>query len=142
MRLWSIHPKYLDSIGLVAVWREGLLAKKVLEGKTRGYKNHPQLNRFKNYKKPLEAINAYLFEIYKEAEKRGYNFDKQKIKFFILSDKIPVKSGQIKFEFKLLLNKLKKRNPEQYLKIKSIKNIETNSIFTIVRGGIEDWEIL
>ncbi|GIW62281.1 MAG: hypothetical protein KatS3mg090_0107 [Patescibacteria group bacterium] len=78
MRLWTIHPKYLDSKGLVALWREGLLAKKVLEGKTKGYKNHPQLNRFKTHKKPLEAINSYLFNIYKEAKKRGYNFDKKK----------------------------------------------------------------
>jgi hypothetical protein len=29
---------------LVAVWREGLLAQAVLQGKTNGYKNHPQLD--------------------------------------------------------------------------------------------------
>ncbi len=46
MRLWSLHPKYLDRQGLLAVWREGLLAQKVLQGKTKGYKNHPQLKRF------------------------------------------------------------------------------------------------
>jgi len=38
MRLWTIHPKYLDAKGLVALWRETLLAKHVLEGKTPGYK--------------------------------------------------------------------------------------------------------
>jgi hypothetical protein len=32
MRLWSLHPRYLDAKGLQAVWREGLLAKKVLQG--------------------------------------------------------------------------------------------------------------
>ena len=47
MRLWSVHPKYLDSKGLVALWREALLAKQVLEGGTKGYRNHPQLDRFK-----------------------------------------------------------------------------------------------
>ncbi|WP_368086417.1 pyrimidine dimer DNA glycosylase/endonuclease V [Nitrosomonas sp. Nm34] len=26
MRLWSIHPKYLDAKGLLALWREGLQA--------------------------------------------------------------------------------------------------------------------
>ena len=41
MKLWSIHPKYLDAKGLVALWREALLAQKVLDGKTEGYKNHP-----------------------------------------------------------------------------------------------------
>jgi len=60
MRIWSLHPKYLDTKGLVELWRETLLAKHVLEGKTKGYKNHPQLNRFKIYSKPLEAINFYL----------------------------------------------------------------------------------
>lgn len=43
MRLWSLHPQYLDAKGLVALWREGLLAQAVLAGQTRGYKRHPQL---------------------------------------------------------------------------------------------------
>ena len=43
MRLWSIHPRYLDSMGLVALWREALLAQAVLRGETKGYKFHPQL---------------------------------------------------------------------------------------------------
>ncbi len=67
MRIWSIHPKYLDTKGLVALWRETLLAKNVLTGNTKGYKNHPQLLRFKNTENPLDAINQYLTEIYKEA---------------------------------------------------------------------------
>ncbi len=46
MRLWLIPPKYLDCKGLVALWREGFLAKKVLSNQTRGYKNYPQLLRF------------------------------------------------------------------------------------------------
>ena len=37
MRLWTLHPKYLDPQGLVALWREALLARAVLQGKTRGY---------------------------------------------------------------------------------------------------------
>jgi hypothetical protein len=78
MRLWSIHPKYLDAQGLVALWREGLLAKKVLEGKTKGYKNHPQLIRFMGSKYPLEQINIFLGEVYNESLKRGYKFDKAK----------------------------------------------------------------
>jgi hypothetical protein len=46
MRLWSVHPRYLDRQGLTAAWREALLAQKVLTGTTRGYRNHPQLVRF------------------------------------------------------------------------------------------------
>jgi hypothetical protein len=40
MRKWSIHPQYLDTKGLEALWREALLAKNVLEVKTKGYRNH------------------------------------------------------------------------------------------------------
>ncbi|MDO9580861.1 MAG: pyrimidine dimer DNA glycosylase/endonuclease V [Bacteroidales bacterium] len=58
MRLWSIHPSYLDSIGLVALWCENLAAKKVLEGKTKGYIHHPQWVRFRITKYPVAAINA------------------------------------------------------------------------------------
>ena len=68
MRIWSLHPKYLDTKGLVALWRETLLAKQVLQNKTKGYRNHPQLNRFKNHSEPLEAINYYLSIVFKEAE--------------------------------------------------------------------------
>ena len=79
MRIWSIHPKYLDSKGLVALWRETLLAKNVLENKTKGYKNHPQLNRFRESKKAIDCIDQYLWEVYKESEIRNYSFNKNKI---------------------------------------------------------------
>lgn len=142
MRLWSIHPKYLDRIGLIALWREGLLAKKVLENKTLGYKNHPQLLRFKNYKDPLLAINAYLFEVYLEGIKRGYKFNGKKIRKIKASKIISVNSGQIKFEFLHLLNKLKIRCKEKYFENLKYKNykIEPNPIFKIVNGDIESWE--
>lgn len=140
MRLWSIHPKYLDTKALLAVWREGLLAKKVLEGKTKGYKHHPQLFRFRNYSKPLNAINAYLAEIYKEAKKRKYSFDKKKIKFSKIKKRIAVSSGQIDFEFKHLLKKLKSRDKKKYEKICLVKKIKANPIFSVIPGKIEDWE--
>ncbi|MGA2330816.1 MAG: pyrimidine dimer DNA glycosylase/endonuclease V [Syntrophales bacterium] len=49
MRLWSLHPGYVDARGLVALWREGMLARKVLQHQTKGYKNHLQLHRFSAY---------------------------------------------------------------------------------------------
>jgi hypothetical protein len=79
MRLWSIHPKYLDSKGLVALWREALLAKKVLSKKTKDYKHHPQLSRFQKQKNPLAIINSYLTAVHREASGRGYSFDWRKI---------------------------------------------------------------
>ena len=79
MRIWSLHPQYLDAKGLVALWRETLLAKHVLENKTKGYKNHPQLNRFKRTKNPVDSINHYLFFVLQEARVRNYKFDAAKI---------------------------------------------------------------
>ncbi|MFA3783196.1 pyrimidine dimer DNA glycosylase/endonuclease V [Melioribacteraceae bacterium 4301-Me] len=142
MRLWSIHPKYLDTKGLVAVWREALLAKKVLEGNTKGYKNHPQLVRFKNYSKPLKAINAYLFFIWQESNKRGYNFSSHKIIKSSLLPIIKVTNGQIEFEFLHLLEKLKTRDKGKFNSLKnlSLELVETHPIFKKVSGKIEKWE--
>lgn len=140
MRIWSLHPKYLDSKGLVALWRETLLAKKVLEGKTKGYKNHPQLIRFREIKNPLNAINKYLEQIVKEAESRSYNFDSTKIQKNRSAGKIKVTTGQIKYEFEHLLNKLKKRDPERYEILKNVKQIQLHPLFLRKKGGVEKWE--
>ena len=140
MRLWSIHPKYLDSVGLVALWRESLLAQKVLKGKTKGFKNHPQLKRFKDHAEPKQAILYYLLKIWEEAKLRGYNFDKRKIKALAEVEKIPVSRSQLKFEFSWLCNKLKRRDSQQYKKLLSFRKIESHPLFEIVEGEIEKWE--
>ena len=138
MRLWSLHPNYLDSKGLVALWRESLLARNVLLNKTKGYKNHPQLNRFKKTDCPIDAINFYLHEIYVESKIRGYNFDKNKL---IQTDRIiriPVTKGQINFEYNHLLQKLKKRNLEYYNKLIQIKVCKTHPQFVLINGVAEE----
>lgn len=142
MRLWSLHPKHLDTKGLVALWREALLAQHVLEGKTTGYKNHPQLNRFKASEKPVDAINQYLSEIYIEASSRGYNFDRNKINWDFKSSSISVTNGQMDYEVKHLLNKLKIRDVEKYKQLSELKTFENHPLFAVVEGPIEDWEIL
>jgi len=142
MRLWSIHPKYLDAQGLVALWREGLLAKKVLEGKTRGYKNHPQLVRFKISNNPVGQINIFLKEVYNESIKRGYKFDKGKLDNSQgdLVQKIRVNRKQVEYEMYFLQSKLEKRNKQKYNENNGIKDIEINKVFTLVEGEIEEWE--
>ena len=140
MRIWSIHPQYLDAKGLVALWREALLAKKVLEGKTKGYKNHPQLNRFKQIEYPVEVINQYLSEVYKEALKREYNFSKDKVSWNFRTNKLNVTKGQIEYEKNHLLNKLKKRDPMKYKEIKEKELIEPHPLFKVIEGNVEDWE--
>jgi hypothetical protein len=142
MRIWSLHPKYLDAKGLVALWREALLAKNVLEGKTVGYKYHPQLNRFKQAKKPVEAINQYLSEIYFESLIRKYNFDKQKINWHFKKSKLTVSTGQLDFEIKHLLIKLKTRDIDKYKELKTKSTFDIHPLFILVNGDIEPWEIL
>ena len=142
MRLWTINFKYLDAKGLVALWREALLAKNVLAGLTKGYKNHPQLDRFYAHENAREAINAYLAEVYAQACARGYKFDAAKAGEFDERNlvKIAVSSGQIEYEFAFLQKKLKSRDINAYEQNLSVKNIEIASIFKEVEGEIESWE--
>jgi hypothetical protein len=142
MRIWSLHPKYLDTKGLVALWRETLLAKHVLEGKTSGYRNHPQLDRFKKSKKPIEIINQYLAEIYVEASNRGYHFDKQKINWNFRRSTLTVTNKQLAYEINHLLKKLQKRDLKKHSDLKSKKVIDTHPVFKLIQGEIEEWEIV
>lgn len=142
MRIWSLHPKYLDTKGLLALWRETLLAKHVLEEKTKGYKNHPQLNRFKNVPNSLDCINQYLSEVYFDSLKRGYNFNKSKINWNFIPQNIEVTSGQILYEKQHLLKKLQIRDIEKLNQLKKVKVLEVNPIFNIIEGEISDWEII
>jgi hypothetical protein len=142
MRIWTLHPKYLDAKGLVALWRETLLAKHVLEGKTKGYKNHPQLIRFKKLKKPVDAINQYLAEVHAEAVRRKYNFDKEKINWNFKTIKLTATKGQLNYEAKHLLNKLKVRDTKKYKELKTIKTFVCHPLFKVVAGEIEEWEIV
>jgi hypothetical protein len=141
MRLWSLHPAYLDSKGLVALWREGLLAQNVLLGKTKGYKNHPQLTRFKNTANPAGAIASYLRHVVDEAERRGYHFDRSKIANHRFMGKIPVTRGQLEYELSHLRYKLKTRAPDLYLQSKAIVTPEPHPLLKVVPGKVEDWEV-
>ena len=142
MRLWSIHPRYLDRVGLLAVWREGILAKRVIEGKTKGYQTHPQLLRFKRYDSPADFIDAYLYQIYLEAKRRGYNFNLSKIRRVEALGASKVTTGQLEYEFKHLLTKVMKRDKKKFEELKGIKPnvIEANPVFSVVEGEVEDWE--
>ena len=142
LRLWSIHPKYLDAAGLVALWRESLLAQKILKEQTKGYRNHPQLKRFRIHPCPQRAIAGYLMEILQESRRRRYNFDKRKIGGENTTVKIAVTRGQLRYEFDWLLDKLKKRDGDRYNLLRSVKKIECHPAFEVIEGGIEEWEKL
>jgi hypothetical protein len=143
MRLWTVHPSYLDAVGLVAAWREGLLARKVLEGGTKGYARHPQLIRFRESPDPLRSISTYLFELFLEARARGYSFDESKIRILDpLSDgRIAVNDGQIRYELELLRWKLERRDPEKSERLPACgRGIRVNGAFSERPGPIEAWE--
>ena len=142
MRLWSLHPKYLDSKGIVALWREALLAQAVLGGNTRGYLNHPQLYRFRQQDSPLQSIADYLEHVHIEAKNRGYAFDRKKIGQISNGTVIPVTSGQVEYEWKHLLSKLSIRHPSRYEQLRVIASPEPHPLFEILPGGIAAWEVV
>jgi hypothetical protein len=140
MRLWTLHPRYLDAQGLVALWREALLAQKVLRGETTGYRHHPQLVRFQATPDPGASIATYLAGVLAEAKCRGYVFDAAKIAPKRLSGKIPETDGQLRYEWKHLRRKLAKRDPARNRSHRSVKVPEPHPLFRIVAGDIRDWE--
>jgi hypothetical protein len=140
MRLWSLHPNYLDRAGLLACWREALLAQKVLQGKTRGYQHHPQLTRFRACPDSLAAIAAYLESLAEEAGRRGYTFDRTKITAARMMIKIPVARGQVLYEWGHLKAKLARRDPTRLAQISGVEMPETHPLFETVDGTVEPWE--
>jgi Pyrimidine dimer DNA glycosylase len=140
MRLWTLHPRYLDSRGLVAAWREALLAQKVLAGATKGYRHHPQLLRFKEQADPLAAIGRFLGGLASEADARGYNFDKTKILRRKGRMRIEETRGQLQFEWRHLGAKLRARSPLVARKWRGIASPEEHPLFCIVPGDSRSWE--
>lgn len=157
MRMWSVHPRCLDRQGLTAVWRESLLAQAVLAERTKGYRGHPQLVRFRAHPAPLAAIGAYLQAIAEEASTRGYSFDTSRIDapppvgwVEVAVDgaaeprvevaRIPVTEGQIAYEWRHLLAKLEQRSPERFAEAARIEVPPIHPLFEVVPGPIESWE--
>lgn len=140
MRLWSLHPCHLDPKGLVALWREALLAQKVLLGETRGYRHHPQLQRFRMAPDPLVAIGDYLGVVADEAARRGYAFNQALIVRLGSAPPIDVTAGQVAHEWKHLLSKLQQRAPGDWARATDVKAPELHPLFRVVPGEVEDWE--
>ena len=141
MRIWTLNPRYLDARGLVALWREGLLARAVLQGKTRGYRSHPQLIRFRNHREPLRAIDDYLQHVLAESRLRGYRFDASKLpsrrRALTPMDET---RGQLDFEWRHLLSKLERRDPQRFSQLRDLASPEPHPLFRIVPGAVRSWE--
>lgn len=140
MRLWTVHPMYLDSVGLVALWREALLARAVLRGATVGYRHHPQLLRFRAQAGPVGCLNRYLDGVFAEAERRGYMFDRMKLGRAGPARRIIETTGQLATEWAHLLQKLRARQPRGYTALAKITKPAAHPIFRIVPGPVRPWE--
>lgn len=138
MRLWTVHPKYLDAKGLVALWREGLLAQKVLRGATKGYRHHPQLKRFKEQSNPVASVAAFLESVHAEAARRGYRFNRSKISRQRSATRISETRGQLLHEWEHLKKKLQRRDPRRFATHRNILKPQAHPLFRIVCG--DSWE--
>jgi hypothetical protein len=140
MRLWSLHPRYLDARGLVALWREALLAQAVLRGRTQGYRHHAQLARFRASHTPARALARYLRAVHAESVARGYSFSASKIARGATRDRIEVTRGQLDYEWKHLIAKLAVRDPNRRALLSNTRRPEPHPMFRVVPGGIAPWE--
>lgn len=148
MRLWSLHPRHLDRQGLTGCWREALLAQAVLAGRTRGYRNHPQLERFRAQSDPLTAVGTYLDALAVEATARGYRFDRTRIDRApdgaednaAPAPRIPVTDGQLALEWRHLLTKLELRSPDLHHRLRQQSGPAPHPLFTVRPGPVESWE--
>lgn len=141
MRLWSVHPGYLDRQALTACWREALLAQAVLAGRTRGYTRHPQLERFRDQADPLASIGVFLAGVVREADNRGYRFDRSRIDSGVSTvPLIAVTSGQLALEWAHLRAKLAARSPDVAAKWRDVVHPDPHPLFRSVPGPIAEWE--
>ncbi|MDR7233908.1 pyrimidine dimer DNA glycosylase/endonuclease V [Agrococcus sp. BE272] len=137
MRLWSLHPGLLDRQGLIACWREALLAQAVLAGRTSGYTRHPQLQRFQEQPDPVASIGAYLSGIAAVAEVRGYRFDRSRIDAPGPAQRMTVSDGQLAFEWRHLRAKMAARSPER---LRLARHPVPHPLFEVERGPVAEWE--
>lgn len=140
MRIWSLHPQYLDAKGLVALWRETLLAQAVLLGRTKGYTRHPQLDRFRAAAAPSALVADYLRTVAAEASQRGYRFDTSRIADAADAGRLQVTTGQMHCEWQHLLSKLASRDPPRYERLAVVRSPLPHPLFDVVAGDVEPWE--
>ena len=156
MRLWSLHPRYLDRQGLTAAWREALLAQAVLAGRTKGYRSHPQLRRFACTSDPMGAIGAYLEALADEATGRGYRYDRSRIDRPTTGGDgtgtrwdgaIEATTGQVEYEWGHLDAKLRLRSPDWLAGLETRceaadARCEAHPVFRVIEGPVADWEVV
>ena len=148
MRLWSIHPDLLDRAALVAGWREGLLAQKVLRGLTKGYRSHPQLERFRTLPDPVAGIATWLHGLADAADARGYRFDRTRVVRLPGIERLDLTDGQLALEWEHLRAKVGARDPAWLDRLDQHTPAEPagprgprpHPMFDLVPGPVAAWE--
>ena len=75
-----------------------------------------------------------------EAAARGYRFDRSKIGPVRGPVRLTVTEGQMEYEWKHLLGKLKSRSPAEYRKWMKIRRPDPHPLFRVRPGAIAEWE--
>lgn len=140
MRLWSVSPAQLDRAALVAGWREGLLAQKVLRGLTKGYRSHPQLVRFRELDDPVLGVATWLHGLADAADERGYRFDRTRV--VVAADatlRLPLTRGQLELEWRHLRAKVRERDEAWWPRIAEAEP-SPHPMFDLIEGPVATWE--
>jgi hypothetical protein len=156
VRLWSIHPEYLDRMGLLGLWREALLAQQVLHGETENYKNHSHMQRFYALPKEdaMQYMSDYLFFVWQEGKLRGYKLNVNHIKDPRNGGSLSgsprklftVSSGQLALEYQILCMRTRNRDHKHFLGLEDkypshrMWVPKPNPVFTLIHGRKEEWE--
>ena len=140
MKLWTFHPRYLDTCGLTGLWREAIMAQniliKLMQGKLVGYTNHPELNKIRNIGESIfweGAIRVYLDEIYKESVLRKHSFNQYKIRAsrgFLLNVEIWLSEEQLRQEEETIKERMAVRSPGRYQEVKDLQ-FEPHPLFIL-----------
>lgn len=140
VRLWSVHPRYLDPAGLCGLWREALLAQAVVGGEKKGYRRHPQARRVLEERDPRGAIRSYLRGVWEEGCRRGYRLDPRRIAWWDREARMTVPRGQLEYELVLLAVKLEARAPCLAGRLPSLEDVLPHPALDVAEGGLAWWE--
>jgi hypothetical protein len=123
----------------------------VLAGRTKGYRSHPQLRRFRETPEPLAAVGAYLAGVADEAQARGYRYDRGLINCApapgVWDRRIDVSTGQLEYEWAHLVAKLAARSPDWLAALSTEAPTATavctpHPLFHVVEGPVAEWEVV
>jgi hypothetical protein len=134
MRIWTVHPRYLDVKGFVALWRETLLGMETLKKHVKcqhyiPWYKHPQLAPFKAQSDPILYISNYLYLVLEESRRRNYNFDGSKLDAIPYCENLPlIKASRevLVHEWLVCLGRYRVRSPKWFEEVKDISPLEVD----------------